>query len=106
MALNPLVSLFGCLVARSGRKCGNRETDGRTDGRTDLQTKYCNLRCAHVASGAGQSAVVTLLLDHRADVHAVTEVGDCSSYCFWCMHITFVAIFNFRAYYSKMNFGT
>ena len=27
----------------------------------------------HVASGAGQSAVVTLLLDHRADIHAVTE---------------------------------
>ena len=31
----------------------------------------------HVASGAGQSAVVTSLLDHGADVHAVTEVGDC-----------------------------
>ena len=31
MALNPLVSLFGRLVARSGRKCGNRRTDGRND---------------------------------------------------------------------------
>ena len=30
----------------------------------------------HVASGAGQSAVITLLLDHGADVHTVT---DCST---------------------------
>ena len=30
----------------------------------------------HVASGAGQSAVVTSLLDHGTDVHAVNEVGD------------------------------
>ena len=34
VALNPLVSLFGRLVARSGRKRGNRQTDGRTDGQT------------------------------------------------------------------------
>ena len=34
MALNPLVSLFGRLVARSGRKCGNRQTDGQIDGQT------------------------------------------------------------------------
>ena len=33
----------------------------------------------HTASGAGQTAVVTLLLDHGADVHEVTEVGDCST---------------------------
>ena len=32
-----------------------------------------------MASGAGQSAVVTSLLDHGADVHAGTEVGDCST---------------------------
>ena len=31
----------------------------------------------HVASGADQSAVVTLLLDHGADLHARTRVGDC-----------------------------
>ena len=31
----------------------------------------------HKASGADQTAVVTLLLDHGADVHAVDEVGDC-----------------------------
>ena len=30
MALNPLVSLFGRLVARSGRKRGNRQTDRQT----------------------------------------------------------------------------
>ena len=35
VALNPLVSLFGRLVVRSGRKCGNRQTDRRTDGLTD-----------------------------------------------------------------------
>ena len=31
MVLNPLVSLFGRLVARSGRKRGNRQTNGRND---------------------------------------------------------------------------
>ena len=30
VALNPLVSLFGRLVARSGRISGNRQTDGQT----------------------------------------------------------------------------
>ena len=40
--LNPLVSLFGRLVARSGRKRGNRQTDGRTDGRTDGWTTCCS----------------------------------------------------------------
>ena len=34
MALNPLVSLFGRLVARSGRKRGNRQTDRQTDRQT------------------------------------------------------------------------
>ena len=33
----------------------------------------------HKASGAGQTAVVKLLLDRGADVHAVTKVGDCST---------------------------
>ena len=32
-----------------------------------------------MASGAGQSAVVTFLLDHGADLHAVTWVGGCST---------------------------
>ena len=36
VALNPLVSLFGCLVARSGRKCGNRQTEGWTDEMTEV----------------------------------------------------------------------
>ena len=31
VALNPLVSLIGRLVARSGRKRGNRQTDRQTD---------------------------------------------------------------------------
>ena len=38
MALNPLVSLIGRLLARSGRKRGNRQTDGRKDGRNDKTT--------------------------------------------------------------------
>ena len=36
VALNPLVSLFGRLVARS--VVTDRQTDGRTDGRTDGMT--------------------------------------------------------------------
>ena len=35
VVLNPLVSLFGRLVARSGRKHGNRQTDRQTDKRND-----------------------------------------------------------------------
>ena len=31
------------------------------------------------ASGAGQTAVVTLLLDHGADVHVVDVVGNCGT---------------------------
>ena len=38
MILNPLVPLFGRLVARGGRKRGNRQTDGQTDRRTDGRT--------------------------------------------------------------------
>ena len=41
MALNTLVSVIGCFVARSGRKRGNRQKDGRTtdrDGRNDITT--------------------------------------------------------------------
>ena len=34
VALNPLLSLFGRFVARSGRKRGNRQTDGQTDRQT------------------------------------------------------------------------
>ena len=33
----------------------------------------------HKASGGGHTAVITLLLDHGADVHVVTEVGDCGT---------------------------
>ena len=39
VALNPLVSLFGRLVARSGRKRGNRQTDRQTDGMTSLRMR-------------------------------------------------------------------
>ena len=36
MAPNPLVSLIGRLLARSGRKRGNRQTDGRNDKTTTV----------------------------------------------------------------------
>ena len=43
VALSPLISLIARLVSCSGRKHGNRQTDGRTDGRmeglTDGMTK-------------------------------------------------------------------
>ena len=48
MVLNPLVSLFGRLVARSGRIRGTGQTDGRTDGRTDRPTL-----AAHARRGLG-----------------------------------------------------
>ena len=35
VVLNPLVSLFGRLVARSARIRGTGQTDGRTEGLTD-----------------------------------------------------------------------
>ena len=41
VAMNPLLSLFCCLVARSRRKRGKRQTDGQTH----LQTKYNKPRC-------------------------------------------------------------
>ena len=36
MALNPLLSLIGRLVARSGRKRGNRQTDRQNDKTTTV----------------------------------------------------------------------
>ena len=36
MALNPLVSLIGRILARSGRKRGNRHADGRNDKTTTV----------------------------------------------------------------------
>ena len=44
MALNPLVSLFGRLVARRGRKRGNRQTDRRTDGKPSTITLAAHAR--------------------------------------------------------------
>ena len=47
------------------------------------QNNTCSIQLSesplHMASGEGQTAVVTLLLDHGADVHAVTEVCDCNT---------------------------
>ena len=47
----------------------------------------------HVASGAGQSAVVTSLLDHGADIHAVAEVGDCSTALGVCTLVLWLSSF-------------
>ena len=44
MVLNPLVSLFGRLVARSGRIRGTGQTDGRTDGRNERVTLAAHAR--------------------------------------------------------------
>ena len=50
--MNPLVSLFCCLVARSRRKCGNREMDRRTDRHTHTTHKPCPVAlAAHARRG-------------------------------------------------------
>ena len=46
-----------------------------------------------MASGAGQSAVVTSLIDHGADVHAVAEVGDCSTALGVCTLVLWLSSF-------------
>ena len=50
MALNPLVSLIGRLLARSGRKRGNRQTDGRTERGRNNKTTTVTL-AAHACRG-------------------------------------------------------
>ena len=58
----------------------------------------------HKASSAGQTAVVTLLLDYGADVHATTEVhvGDCNTalgvVLLTLSHIPICGYLHFRAY--------
>ena len=73
MALNPLVSLIGRLVAHSGRKRGNGQVDGRTDdGRNDKPSTiilavharrglikllipkscFCQLQCGYSSAGS------------------------------------------------------
>ena len=47
----------------------------------------------HEASGTGQSAVVTLLLDHGADVHAGSRVGDCSTALGVCTLVLWLSSF-------------
>ena len=51
-----------------------------------------------MASGAGQSAVITSLLDHGAEIHAGTRVGDCSTALGVCTLVlwlsSFPSIFN------------
>ena len=58
-----------------------------------------------MASGAGQSAVVSLLLDHGANVHAGTGVGDCSTALGVC---TLVCGYLHSEHINliRMNFGT
>ena len=46
-----------------------------------------------MASGADHSAVVTSLLDHGADIHAVTGVGDCSTVLDVCTLVLWLSSF-------------
>ena len=46
-----------------------------------------------MASGAGQSAVVTSLLGDGADIYAVTEVGDCSTALGVCTLVLWLSSF-------------
>ena len=46
-----------------------------------------------MVSGAGQSAVATSLLDHGADVYAVTWVGDCSTALGVCTLVLWLSSF-------------
>ena len=55
-----------------------------------------------MASGAGQSAVVTSLLDHGADVHAVTEEV---TVVLLLVYIHYVCAI-FISEHIKKNFGT
>ena len=113
--MNLLVSLFCCLVARSRRKRGNRQTDGRTDGRTHLQTKYYNPRCAcaprvnnpgqnpvkpdqYIVRGFGGIGVTTF--EDRVNQFA----GLCSSLCTLnfvqkCMKFTILVLYGFPSLY-------
>ena len=81
MVLNPLVSLFGRLVARSDRIRGTGQMDGRTDGMTD---QVRNPRCAcaprvnnimgHCLFGISASQCVATLSDLLAGLSVITLV--------------------------------
>ena len=63
MALNPLVSLIGRLLARSGRKRGYRQTDGQT--RRNDKTTTVTL-AAHARRGLMTSLRLALALTPAA----------------------------------------
>ena len=65
MALNPLVSLFGRLVARSARIRGTGQTDGQTDGRNDRPSTVT--LAAHARRGLMRVLAIAL-------VHSVSGV--------------------------------
>ena len=69
--LNPLVSLFGRLVARSGRKRGNRQTDGRKEGRTDGMTTNPLAHARRVLINY-RHIFLPFELNHKGRVHAIT----------------------------------
>ena len=56
MVLNPLVSLFGRLVARSGRIRGTGQTDGQND-RTSTVTL-----AAHARRGCGSTGYIGMVV--------------------------------------------
>ena len=89
MALNLLVSLFGRLVVRSGRKRGNRQTDGRTyrpstvtlaaHARRGLTSKHTMTRtpgCPALRTGmVGETSFVCLYV-YMCGARAVITVAD------------------------------
>ena len=64
MALNPLVSPFGRLVAHSSRIKVDRHTDGRTDGRKDRTTTVT--LAAHARRGLITQAISDATLLERS----------------------------------------
>ena len=70
MVLNPLVSLFGRRVARSGRKRGNRQTDKCTDGRNDRPSTVT--LAAHVRQG-----LIIVVLESGSQFQTADDTGFC-----------------------------
>ena len=79
MVLNPLVSLFGGLVARSGRKRGNRQTDRQTDRRNDRPSTVTLAAYARRGLITLAKCVLNMLLLYMVLV-SLTNVASAHSY--------------------------
>ena len=93
MALNPLVSLIGRLVARSGRNRGNRQTDRQTDRQNDKTTTVT--LAAHARRGLITSEWLSIVGRTRVlcmrsmpmmymYIHSgIYQSGQCGHYPWW-----------------------